>query len=68
MLSTLLMGLLEQHKRRLCSCLSFHCASRCREDRKEMIMNKGYPMVVMKLEVNESSEKRNSRQLFPTPT
>ena len=33
-----------------------------------MMMKKVYPMVVMKLEVNESSEKRNSRQLFPTPT
>lgn len=26
-----------------------------------------YPMVVMKLEVKESSEKRSSRQLLPTP-
>jgi hypothetical protein len=26
-----------------------------------------YPIVVMKLVVNESSEKRRSRQLFPTP-
>lgn len=26
-----------------------------------------YPMVVMKLVVKESSVKRNSRQLFPTP-
>ena len=26
-----------------------------------------HPMVVMKLEVKESSEKRRSRQLFPTP-
>ena len=68
MLSILLMGLPEQHERRLCSCLSFHLASQCNKDRTEMIMNKGYPMVVMKLEVNESSEKRNSRQLFPTPT
>jgi hypothetical protein len=28
---------------------------------------KSMPMVVMKLEVNESSAKRRSRQLFPTP-
>ena len=26
-----------------------------------------YPMVVIKLVVNESSEKRSKRQLFPTP-
>jgi hypothetical protein len=26
-----------------------------------------YPMVVMKLVVNVSSEKRSSKQLFPTP-
>ena len=26
-----------------------------------------YPIVVMKLEVNESSENRSRRQLFPTP-
>lgn len=29
---------------------------------------KSIPMVVMKLEVKESSAKRSSRQLFPTPT
>ena len=26
-----------------------------------------HPMVVMKLDVNESSENRSSKQLFPTP-
>ena len=32
-----------------------------------MLWGAAYPMVVMKLEVKESSEKRSSRQLLPTP-
>ncbi len=30
-------------------------------------MQRTHPIVVMKLDVNESSEKRRSRQLLPTP-
>lgn len=29
--------------------------------------SRAYPIVVIKLDVKESSEKRSSRQLFPTP-
>lgn len=44
-----------------------HAARERNEQRKCRGARQSYPMVVMKLVVNESSEKRRSKQLLPTP-
>ena len=41
------------------------CKVRCTARRA--LPRRAHPIVVMKLDVNESSLKRSSRQLFPTP-
>ena len=67
MLSTL-QGAFLKSRGGVCALAQPSISEQNEEDRTYNILSKGYPMVVMKLEVNESSEKRSSRQLFPTPT